>query len=176
MKNISKFESPATYLEVGQNIYAQGREQENSGCNAHAEVYYKCAVECFEQAARGGSAEAMFILAECFDKGRVANKDLNKTFAYYRRAAEKGYEPAFLCLAEMYEIGLGTGVNDKKALFWYKKAAEKGDAFSQRWMGSHYASMYPPDYKKATEWYEKAAAQGDKPAIKALEELRKKTD
>ena len=84
------------------------------------------AVKWFHLAAKSGLAKAQYALAECYFKGRGAEKDLEKAVKWFRKAAMQGHVKAQFELAKCYRFGCGIEQNNAKAAKWYRKLANSG--------------------------------------------------
>jgi len=140
------------------------------------------AVELFEQAAKGGSADGAKRLSYLF----TIKKDASKGLEWLRRAAELGDPESQLELGQMMlrgetvsaEINMNlselkvekTEGNDELAAAWISKAAEAGLADAQRLLGILYrrGEGVPKDAKTSFAWTRRAAEQGFAEAQYAL--------
>ena len=64
------------------------------------------------------SAETLYAIAQCYEKGRGVEQDRRTAFLYYYEAAEKGSERARATVSECYRKGIGVPVNKKAAAFF----------------------------------------------------------
>ena len=77
--------------------------------------------------AEQGDAEAQFMLAGRYKKGRGVRESLSKVVEWYTKAAEQGHSGAQNNLGVCYNHGRGVEKDYAKAVEWYTKAAEQGD-------------------------------------------------
>jgi TPR repeat protein len=79
------------------------------------------------QAAAQGHAEALRLLAYCYEHGEGVKQDAARAAELYRRAAEQGDKFAQFNLAVFYADGRGGLPADvDEAIHWYRKAADQG--------------------------------------------------
>ncbi len=64
------------------------------------------------------SADTLYAIAQCYEKGRGVEADRRTAFLYYYEAAEKGSEKARVAVSECYRKGIGVPVNKKAAAFF----------------------------------------------------------
>ncbi len=64
------------------------------------------------------SAETLYAIAQCYEKGRGVEQDRKTAFLYYYAAAEKGSERARSAVSECYRKGIGVPVNKRAAVFF----------------------------------------------------------
>lgn len=64
------------------------------------------------------SAETLYAIAQCYERGRGVEQDRRTAFLYYYEAAEKGSDRAKATVAECYRKGIGVPVNKKAAAFF----------------------------------------------------------
>lgn len=134
------------------------------------------AVQWLTKAAENGDTLAQYYLAQCYEEGEVAKKDLRQAFDWYRLAAESEYPLAWAVnkLGEFYEKGYGTEKDAMHAVTLYEEAAEQGDVAGAYNLGRCYEEGIgvSADTERAIFWYEKAADNGDEQAYEALDRLK----
>ncbi len=84
------------------------------------------AVWCYEKAAQGLNAEALYRIGRLYQFGRGIEKNLYTAVDYYRRAADQDHVEAQYRLGQAYDRGEGTHHSRKQAQQWYGKAARQG--------------------------------------------------
>jgi TPR repeat protein len=76
-------------------------------------------------------------LGFAYELGQGTEKDMNKSFQWYRKGAEAGDEVAMYNLGRCFQSGLGTEKDMTQAILWYHKAADAGDTSAKRWLADH---------------------------------------
>jgi len=119
-------------------------------------------VKLAQPAADGGDAEAPYILASVYFKGKRVPRDYHKVEALLTRAAEQGLALAQLHLGDMYYNGTRIPQNDAAALHWYQVAALQGLPQAQYGLAKIYEEGRgtTKNDEEARRWYEQAAMQG----------------
>lgn len=119
-------------------------------------------------AAKQGSVNACYWLANCFDYGLyemqvdtdAAARWYKTALSYYEEAVDKGDVDAMCELGECYLDGAGVERNIEKAISLYRLAANSGDARAQRMLGTFY--KYGRGVEKsqtdAAMWFAKSRA------------------
>lgn len=83
------------------------------------------AAEFLERAAKAGSAEAQFELAQLYEKGLGVTQDLDRAFELYNQSAEQGFADALNDLGFIYyQGGLNVTRDPKLGLEYFQKAAD----------------------------------------------------
>ena len=123
------------------------------------------AVECWQQAAKMGHAEAQASLGSCYFSGEGVDENWDLALAWYFMAAAQDNISAIRGIAIYY---IHTE-NTDETIRWYERAAELDDVESQYDVAFRYNSIN--DTENAKKWYKKAAENGHKRAQKALSEL-----
>lgn len=122
---------------------------------------------CWERAARAGSAEGQYRLAELALSGHEVPLDSVAAAQWLSSAAESGHAQAQLRLAGLYAQGLGVERDWGRAALWYERAAENGLTQAQ-WSLGNLLSVggpgLPLDIKRAMVLCKLAAKQGYAPA------------
>jgi TPR repeat protein len=132
-------------------------------------LYYK--------AATLGYPESQYVVARCFETGRLVDEiDYNESFYWFAKAAEQHHPPSQLKLSSFYLNGL-TGVvsaNETKSFEWALMAAHNGLAEAEYGVGYFYQNGIgtPKDYDQARRWYMRAAHQNYEKATLKVRELR----
>ncbi|RYD23809.1 MAG: trypsin-like serine protease, partial [Verrucomicrobiaceae bacterium] len=126
-------------------------------------------VDSVRKSAEEGDVNAMYSLAQVYEKGNGVKVDPVQAMRWYEAAARKNhYSIDFLgmkCLT-----GEGVPKNPKKGVEWAKKAAERGSTRNMMLLADLYASgkHVPTSGAEAARWYEKAALMGDADAMAEL--------
>lgn len=125
------------------------------------------AFELLKKSAFHKDAQAMNLLADCFNYGWGCKKDNDEKVTWLQRAAEAGSMEACAKLAYCYERGDGVPLDPKRAIRLYSTAATAGLPMAQVKMGEAYAfgNHVRQDVSLAKQWYERAAASGNSRAI-----------
>ena len=87
----------------------------------------RIALELYEKAATAGHVEAMYYLAEFYEKNAASKADHLKAFLYFLLAAEAGKTIAQKEVGCYYLNGLAVEKNETFALFWLSMAADSGE-------------------------------------------------
>ena len=156
----------AKYIyDIGEEYYyGKGVEQD-----------YAKAVECYEQSADMGYADAQFRLGYFYfyeyyhENYNEMEKERINGLELLIKAANQGHVKAQDELGLIYLDGYGwvdepiVGQDYTKALEYFTKAANQGYASAQTSLGYCYEKGYgvKQDYKKAVEYYKIAAEKGD---------------
>ena len=156
----------AKYIyDIGEEYYyGKGVEQD-----------YAKAVECYEQSADMGYADAQFRLGYFYfyeyyhENDNEIEKERIKGLELLTKAANQGHVKAQDELGLLYLYGYGwvdepiVGQDYTKALEYFTKAANMGYANAQNSLGICYekGEGVKQDYKKAVEYYKMAAEKGD---------------
>lgn len=114
---------------------------------------YKKAFKLFLQAAKLGSANAMYNLNIYYQLGHGIKRDEVLAFDWAKKAAKLEYPDAVLALGWHYLNGRGTKKDTKKAEYWYLKAAEYEMVMAYFSLGQLYYDSN--DYEKAMIWLNK---------------------
>ena len=106
-------------------------------------------------------ADAMYILAKCYLKGRGTRHNTQNGMDWMRRAAENGNPFAQLDLAKRYRRGKDVTKDESIAFRWLQKAAGQGIAEADNLLGIFYGNGIgvKEDMDKAFMWFKKAAEQ-----------------
>ena len=113
----------------------------------------------------------MWNLGDVYQRGEDGvEKDLEKSFAWFRRGAEAGDADAMESLGLAYLTGDGTAIDEEKAKEWLIRATENGNASAECTLGSLYArdDYWDEDLAEAVKWWERAAEHGDVTAMQNL--------
>ena len=124
------------------------------------------AMEYFRKAAECGNVEANVTLGWIYYNGEngVAQKDLARAGAYYKKASDEGDDKATYWLADI----LFRQEKYDQAMVCYKKAARVGDLSAMVRVGCMYRDGLTAEgkkYGKAMEWFKRAADLGDASAM-----------
>ena len=103
-------------------MYAQGLGVEQD---------YAQALQCYQQAADQGAAQAQSNLAVMYSHAQGVAQDFQAARKWYQAAAEQGLPSAQSSLATLYANGQGGEADYAQALHWYQAAAAQGDGAAQ---------------------------------------------
>ncbi len=107
----------------------EGRLQPQPGiANEHN---IRIALGLYEKAAAAGHVEAMYYLAEFYERNAVNKSDHLKAFRYFLLAAEAGKTIAQKEVGCYYLNGLAVEKNKSHALFWLSMAADSGEPIAR---------------------------------------------
>ncbi|KAF2712723.1 hypothetical protein K504DRAFT_475016 [Pleomassaria siparia CBS 279.74] len=100
--------------------------------NKNREKFILEAHKTVKKMVSGGSAEAMFYLADCYGQGLLGLQvDTKEAFTLYQSAAKAGHAASAyrtaVCCEMGHEEGGGTKKDPLKAVQWYRRAAALGD-------------------------------------------------
>lgn len=128
------------------------------------------ALRWYGEAARNGSALALYCLGRMHEEGRGVSQDYGKASGYYREAASKGEQRPLGRLGYLYETGRGVPQSLRDAADCYRKAAGRGDAFAQYRLGMMHLTGQgaPRNPGRAEELFRKAALQENPGALYVL--------
>lgn len=123
--------------------------------------------------AQAGNVPAMVKLAEAYEKGEGAPKDLQQAFRWFSKASDAGDGYAMYRVGGLYATGSGVPKSEREALDWYRKAAAAGNADAMYDVGRAYesGSGVQEDVQEAVDWYTKAYRHGNQTAKAALVRL-----
>ena len=115
-----------------------------------------------EAAARAGDAQAQHEFATMLRVGKLVERDLDQSRAWYAKAAVQGDPDAQNDFASMLLNGMGGDKDGESAALWYLRAAEGGCAaaqfnMAQRYLHGDYVEI---DDEQAAFWGMQAAANG----------------
>lgn len=85
------------------------------------------ALDLLRQAAKQGSAEALYAIGTWYGFGKHLPCDFDEATKYFKRAARKNYGPAVFNLGISYEMGRGVSKDSARAFTLYVQAARLGD-------------------------------------------------
>ena len=168
-----------SYVEICrrlEEVFAKLRQNQRVSQENYSEL-----VECYQEAAERGYAEAQYYLGFMHWNGHYGiPQSTNEALKWYRKAAEQGYVEAQYTLGEAYDLGqhdFGVGIprDAIEAVKWYRQAAEQGHASAQYSLGRMYddGEGVPEDDVQAYAWLNIAAAQGNEFAEKNKERVDK---
>jgi TPR repeat protein len=155
---------------LAEPYFKKGAQQEHAQSQRELGLLYQLgkgvtkndnyALLCFQAAAKGGDAKAMYHLALCYEQGLegLLPKDEAQAFTWYEKAAEKGDVLAQNNLALSYE----QKNNYLQAAHYYRLAADQGYPIAQCNLGIIYENGRPgvaKDQIKAAQYYHAAVAQ-----------------
>lgn len=136
---------------------------------------YKRAAFWFEQAAKGGVANARYNLGVLYHQGIGVTRDLERALDWYKSAADLNHPEAQYNLGIAYIEGIGLEYDPEKAAWFFENAADAGIMEAAYNLGLIYENgllgKVRPD--EALMWYKRAADQGSPEAKAALAQLAK---
>lgn len=91
------------------------------------EINEKKLLEYLEFGFVNGVVGSLFQYGYVYEKGIYVEKDLERSYSFYRMAADKDYVKAIVKLASWYKIGKFLSQNINEAIKLYTKAAEHND-------------------------------------------------
>jgi TPR repeat protein len=122
------------------------------------------AVEMYRKAADAGVPTALWIMADCYEKGLGVAKDEQQAFAWLTKAAGAGYPDAEEKLGEYYADTRSSHADPKLSAQWYQKAADHCQAKAEYtialmyWRGS---DGFPYNRATGLGWLVQAAGDGN---------------
>lgn len=131
---------------------------------------YREAFEMLMKASFHKDAQAMNLMADCYNFGWGCQQNKMERINWLERAASAGSMEACAKLAFCYENGDGVPADPKRALRYYANAAAAGLPMAQVKMAEAYAygNHVSQDIILARKWYERAASSGNAKAIFSL--------
>ncbi len=84
----------------------------------------KEAFKLFQEAAKGGHVNAMFMVGDCYFYGHGINEQKKVAFDWYKQAANKGHVQSMQIIADAYRLGDFLERNMKEAINWNLKLAK----------------------------------------------------
>ncbi len=136
---------------------------------------YKRAAFWFEQAAKGGVANARYNLGVLYHQGIGVPRDLERALDWYKSAADLNHPEAQYNLGIAYIEGIGLEYDPEKAAWYFENAADAGIMEAAYNLGLIYENgllgKAKPD--EALMWYKRAADAGSPEAKAALAQLAK---
>jgi len=124
-------------------------------------------IQQLRREAEKGNAEAQFVLAQAYDRGRGVPQDQAEAVRWYRQAAEQGDAFSQFILGNKYWKGSGISKNEQEAIRWWHNAAAQGYAPAQNSLGQALANgskTVPQEKVQAYMWLTLSAKQGDQEA------------
>ena len=91
------------------------------------------AITWYRQAAKGGHAEAQYVLASLYDHGEGVEPSENTAVKWYGEAAAQGVAEAQLILADCYLRGRGVPTDYVMAYIWFNYAASQGISIADQY-------------------------------------------
>jgi TPR repeat protein len=138
-----------------------------------AESLQARAFELARRAAAAGDAEAQYLLATLYRKGRGGTRSSAEAVRWLQRAAEQGHVRAQLDLGIAYVHGAGVERDAATGLHWVYLASRQGQPEAQFLLGKAYdtSEAVKRDYVESYKWMFLASRKGFEPAKEYLEEL-----
>ena len=129
----------------------------------------------YEQKASAHRADAMHLVALCYQNGALGAPDKVKAEAAYRRAADMGFTKSKCALGQML---MGDKTQAARGLALCEESAKAGDVDAQMIVANAYfsGSGGKKSLPEARKWYELAAKQGKTDAARRLGEMYAKGD
>ncbi|XP_039630194.1 death ligand signal enhancer [Polypterus senegalus] len=128
---------------------------------------YQAAFSCFRMAASQGYSKAQFNVGVCYEKGKGAQKNIEKAALYFKQAAVSGHIQAQYRYAK-YILNSKHSVQAEdvqEAISLLKQAAESGLKEAQAYLGVLYAQEPHVDERKAAGYLMLAAQKGDSQSL-----------
>lgn len=127
------------------------------------------AIKLLQKSAQSNDVEAMFKLAQIYEKGFKNLPDIDSAERWYLNAAIKNHEQAQFALANI----LDRSQNYSEALKWYKKSAENGNPEAMATVSFFYSlgKGVFPDEKEAFLWLQRASERGHTQSMVVLAEM-----
>ncbi|MEI7606097.1 MAG: tetratricopeptide repeat protein, partial [Rhodospirillaceae bacterium] len=121
------------------------------------------ALRCYQTAAEKGQVDAVMILAEKYEIGTDAPKNIPKAIKMYVLAGDLGRGQGYFNAGRIYFSGDGTRQNFKKSALYFKKAAVLGHLDAMNDLAAHYLTGrgVKKDYKEALRLFRQVADSGD---------------
>ncbi len=121
----------------------------------------------YEQKASASRADAMHLLAQCYQSGAAGAHDKAKAEATYTRAAAMGFPKSKCALGQML---MADPAQAARGLGLCQEAAKAGDADAQAAVGDAYfnGTGAARDRGEARKWYDMAAKQNEPDAMRKL--------
>jgi TPR repeat protein len=125
------------------------------------------------QAARGGDAEAQYVLGSTFARGHGVGASPEEALRWYREAARQGHTLAQVALGTCYANGTGTTTDPAAAVACWEKAALKGNADAQFYLAMAYSQGcgVQQNNQQAVAHCQLSAEQGHEQAAATLRQL-----
>lgn len=120
--------------------------------------------------AEAGDLVSQVELAQLYEKGTGAAKNVKEAAKWYEKAAEQGNLDAQLALGAIYFRGQSVPKDSREAAKYYMMAATQGNATAQCQMARLHmmGAGVPKDDIEAYKWAWLAAGQGDAAAKKVV--------
>lgn len=158
---------------IGQILGTDGPQQMTAegyfrkGMELYAQQNYGDAMRCFVESANMGSADAVNMLGNCYDRGHGAPKDPVRAAELFADAANREHPVALFNLGCCYRDGCGVHQNDKQAVLLFQQAAAHGYAEAQNLLAVYYytGDKVKRNYSMAVSLLEKAAEQNHAAAL-----------
>jgi TPR repeat protein len=127
-------------VEAATVLADEGGTADTRTRNKNREKFVMEAHKVVKKLVSGGSAEAMFYLADCYGSGGLGLQvDPKEAFTLYQSAAKAGHAASAyrtaVCCEMGHEEGGGTKKDPLKAVQWYRRAAALGDTAAMYKMG-----------------------------------------
>ena len=124
---------------------------------------YTSAFTTFKKAAASGSAEAMYCVGECYERGWGAEQNMFEAFKWYKKSADKGNAAACYRTGMAYENFEGIYKDTAKVVYYIKKGADAGNlAACERYAQYLATGTYGvrKNYNESLRYFNKAANAG----------------
>jgi TPR repeat protein len=132
----------------------------------------------YQQEARPGNAQAMYMMGQCFRYGIGVKGDDQRSFEWYKKAAFYGDAMAMWWTGYNYLDGRGVKKDVAMAMQYFQMAAISGNAEAMNRIGWLYDKGTGVDKNEETakRWWLKAAQHGSVLAIGNLNDSKKKDE
>ncbi|MCR4714104.1 MAG: SUMF1/EgtB/PvdO family nonheme iron enzyme, partial [Treponemataceae bacterium] len=94
--------------------------------NLKTEEGFKKAYEYAMEASEFGDENALYLLAQMYEKGEYVAQNDEKALEFYEHSAELGNAASMYIISQFYEEGRGTEINEEKWFYWLEKAIKSG--------------------------------------------------
>lgn len=127
-------------------------------------------VQLLHEMSGNGNVEAIYKLANLYERGEYLLEDKKRAFELYTLASESGYEEAFYDLSRCYKYGLGVEKDKEKGMQLLVKAANLGNAKALEWLAFSYehGEGVKKNIHEAIKLYISAYEKGNHEAASAL--------
>ncbi|HHG9063081.1 TPA: tetratricopeptide repeat protein [Citrobacter freundii] len=130
-----------------------------------AKEWNKEPVAVLQQGAEAGDAQAQFVLATVYLKGKEVEQNFSKGSEWLTKSAEQGNLDARYLLALVYFDGEGARWYDGKVIEWFDNEVGKGNKQAVEWLS---IAAERGNYH-AIEWLHRAVEKGNPDAKRFLE-------
>jgi TPR repeat protein len=145
------------FQDVGE--YEEAKLTSNEAVNTFLRAKVSARLTRWKEAGKVNLAEALHLIAECYDRGIGFTQNKEKATTIFRAAKEKGYVPP-PSLGDEWDDEIPDGINPTLQSDF--ENAKKGDRIAQFNVGWAYmeGEGIEQNDEKAIEWYRRSADQG----------------